>query len=207
MRTDIDAAVLAMRLAAETKAIKEEFGDDAFMLDRRAVAHHEAGHAIGATHEGVTVTRLEIYDEPKPSISALGVVDGFRHGVFLSRGRSDRVTALTDPGTDLSEARIILSGRMAELMSEHGRWSAGLDEMILARAISDIAAKKINTDPERVWRLQVRRPVRKIIKLNKDVADAIAERLLVVGHLRGRRLREILASVKRVEWERWPDGR
>jgi hypothetical protein len=100
---------------------------------------------------------------------------------------------------DLKEARIVVAGRAAEMLSPHGLPGAALDEVILSKAIAEFEARKLDLDGEELWAAGVWRPALAACRLNRATIDKIARRLLRSGVVDGSRLQALLRGVKRPE--------
>ena len=194
----VQPAVLAARLEVVTEQVRREFGDAAFAVSREAVAVHESSHAVAAAHEQIRTAWAKVFKAPVAAPAAGALTPGLRLGAVQTRGTKWKADARVDPRADLSEARFVLAGRIGELMSPHGRAGCALDELVLSQAIAAVAARKMSVDPDLLWKLQVRRRTKLILRANQGVVDAIAAKLIRDGFIYRRRLREFLEGVRRV---------
>jgi hypothetical protein len=190
-------AMLARRLDRMTEEVRRQHGDGAFKVTREMVAHHEAGHAVIGACEGLAVTRLELFRKPMPGLSAGSCLPGFRLGQYFV-DRRHKVDAHSDAIADLKEARIIIAGRAAEMLSPHGRPGAALDELTLSQTIAELAARKLRVDAEELFECGVWRPALAACRLNRATINRIARRLLGRGVVDGSRLQALLRGVKRL---------
>lgn len=182
---------LAGDLATEIARIDRAYGDSAFEISRREVCTHEASHAIAAGHEGIAVKRIEIFRETEFG----------RAGEITIKKASHVVTIDSHPEADLRWARYIVSGYVGALLDPSGREGHGLDECVLARRITDVAAVKMGVDDAgELFRTSVRARMRRILKANWPLVVELSRKLENDGSaVDNRWLRSLLSRVRHID--------
>jgi hypothetical protein len=172
-------------------------GPAAFEATREAAMTHEAGHAIVGAHEGFNIRSISIF--PRGALWE-GRCD---EGVKLWASGPD-----TTAEDDLRRARFTIAGLVGEVLSRTDRPGSSLDELVLSQLFAiNIAAKlappSISEDDyqlyvPRLWQERVWNVVRNIILTNHEPFNRLANLLNEKEHVRGPKLRKVLAQVKKV---------
>jgi hypothetical protein len=191
-------AQLSGQLAALNSVMRDRHGRGAFRFDVAEVATHELGHAIVAQAEGFHVDRVELFDQGRPATSL--VVDGEVHGLTTINDLP-AVNACSDPTSDLKVARVVIAGRLGTMLYYSSDSVAlALDELVLARWISDRAAEKLGVAGVGIWRNEVTRKTKQTLNaVDRDAVNRLVHRLLRHGSVGSWRLQKILAAAKRAE--------
>lgn len=164
-------------------------GEAAFDAPRAAAAHHEAGHAVVAAHEGRRVLRAKIFRRTVPGRRVwLGVTDDDQNSWSCG--------PLTPPESDLVIARNKIAGIVAERLFERDpRDGSALDEVLLFLWLcAAAAAAKLGRPPHEVA-LEQAALAAGVLRLHEPTVRQIARALVRHGTLRGQRLARLLAPV------------
>jgi hypothetical protein len=167
-------------------------------MPRDAAIAHEAGHAIVAAHEGQIFRSVNIESRSVP---------GF--GMVWSGWCSADGTWTSGPDTtaesDLSRARIVIAGLVAEHIARTANPGSSIDERSLSLALASNAANKLYQSPaefktfaERLWREQVLGFDYDILCANLEPFQQLRTQLNEREKVKGGKLRAILAKVRRI---------
>jgi hypothetical protein len=155
-------------------------GPAALRCGREQAAIHEAGHAIVYFANGERLRSVRVFE---------------RHGSWLgmtSAGKRWRVAPETDPAKDLEQARAFLAGPFAEwFYAASPVFGAGVDEVAVARAIVDQAARKAGVDAEYLMIQTIALTV-ETMNRHRPALDEIARRLMRKPKLEGQRVEAII---------------
>jgi hypothetical protein len=188
--------VLTAFLEDRVKEIFAAEGLAAFEMPREAAAFHEAGHCVVGAHEKFRIKRAVIF-KAAPSAAATAL---FGEDVWAGRTsglKTWTVSPRTAPFEDLKHARMTIAGQAAESVAGVARSASSLDEIIIAQAMVDAAAKKLGVGGEQLWR-DVWRQTAAICHQNRRIVGVIADRLLRLGSITGNPLRRLLAEVEQI---------
>lgn len=156
-------------------------GADALSCTREHAARHEAGHACAYLAEHRRLRSVEVYRQGEHWL-----------GWTRADGPGLEVTPDTDPAADLTEARILLAGPLAELTtSKRPALGAGLDEIALARSITAGAAGKIGCPPEELLTALLTATLA-LLHERRPTLDALTAALLRRRKLKGYELARVL---------------
>ena len=190
--------------AVENAALNalDRHGVSAFAAPREAAIAHEASHAIVGTHEGLRIRQISIYSQAMPSF---GVIWG---GRCMEADATWRTGPDTSAEEDLRRARFIVAGLAGEAVTKLDKPGSSLDELALSQTVGLNAAMKL-ADPmlsdtgrgayakqlwnERVWGVAIA-----ILFHNREPFMQLAGYLDEHERVKGGKLREVLAQVKRI---------
>src|SRR5262249_32586982 len=94
----------------------------------------------------------------------------------------------------LRQARMLFAGLAAESRLHDFRHASSLDELVMSQMLAATIAEP-SESPEALWRECVERDVDRRIASNYATLQVAAQALYDKGHLRGSRLRKILAAI------------
>jgi ATP-dependent Zn protease len=159
-------------------------GPKALLCERGHAARHEAGHAVGHLVEGRRVRSVEVFQ---------------RGDSWLGKTMSIGLWSIkpdTNPDEDLSRARILLSGPLAELLtSKQPALGGGIDEIVMAKMIIMNAAEKIGRQPDELL-LETFLVVIEWIKQYKPIIDKIAHALMRQKKIKGFEISRLLSEIR-----------
>jgi hypothetical protein len=177
-------------LACEMARILAQHGPRAFEAPKHAAAIHEAGHVVAHVLAGNRVQRTRIAER--------------RPGVWLgfTETRSRHWLRPRSPAQFLQVARSLYAGYAAERMLDQDfREASSIDEIVMSQLAAAMAANILNTDEETYWQTEVHLAVCTSLGRNGTALKMIAEHLLNHQRLKGRRLDNLCAEVRKP-----PDG-
>jgi hypothetical protein len=161
-----------------------------------AVAIHEAGHGVVATHEGYEVRSLGSWSQGDNSWSGLATLC---EPLIINKS--------TDPMRDLQFIRILVAGFMGQAMFDAKNLHTTSDEdceMVEARRVVRYPARKLGFDPEDLYH-ELLIDVACILEHNRSVVIDLAWRielarqLDITGTLHGAPLWASLAQVRQID--------
>lgn len=186
-----------------TRGTLERHGASAFLAPIEAAVTHEVGHAIVGTHEGFTIRRITICSR---SVPIFGELWG---GRCMETGGTWTSGPDSSADEDLRHARFIIAGLAGEAMAGVDRPGSSIDELGLSQFIGCNAADKLG-DPalsdseylaytERLWHEQVWGAAVAILRNNYEPFRQLAEHLHQHKRVESKKLRKLLAQVRRIE--------
>ena len=186
-------------ISNQSVKILEAEGIAGLEIPREEAAAHEAGHAVVAQHEGYAIERI-IVAEKFWSVAGRPVTvwTGF---TYLGGPRTLVVGPRTDPGNDLSYARVLIAGLVGEEIAGLARDASSIDELIMSQAVVSVAAGKLGVDGEALWASAVWRRTAKIIRHNIQPLNQITGHLLYAEEIDGAVLKQMLSEVRRLPAE------
>ena len=157
-------------------------GPSALECSRGHAAFHEAGHAIAHHVHHQTIRSIKVYQKGAHWLGR------------CSAGPRWSIGPDTDPQADLTQAQILLAGPLGELLfSRKPALAGGLDEIVLARAIVEQAAGKLDRDPEGVLMALLLSTLQMLTDY-RPALDEIARRLMRKPKLDGATVTAILRT-------------
>jgi hypothetical protein len=176
-----------------------QHGADAFAAPREAAIAHEVGHAVVATHEGMTIESVRIFARSATAWSGWCAEKDSKQWTTGPNSRAEN---------DLSRARIIIAGLAGEVMAGLDKPGSSLDELAFSQLIGINAGLKLG-DPtlsdeahsayvQQLWHEQVWDVALAILHVNHEPFRQLAECLSRRQHIKGGKLRTMLAKVRRI---------
>jgi hypothetical protein len=175
-------------------------GSSAFHMSREAALAHEAGHVIVGAHEGVFFRSVTISSRVVP-------VFGTAWGGWCASDAGWTTGPDTTAESDLSRARIVIAGFVAEALTGWDKPGSSIEERAVTSVLVNNAANKLGKhlspaefEPyalrlgdEQVWNVTVA-----ILRHNHEPFLHLIEQLHQHGKVKGRALRDIITKVKRI---------
>jgi hypothetical protein len=186
----------------------DHHGLAAFMMPREAALAHEAGHAIVATHEGVTIRRVTIFSRSMSGVACWG-------GQCMDAGGTWTTGPDSSADDDLRRARMIIAGLAGEALTGLDRPGSSIDELALSQLVGLNAAFKLDCEAaafddlnrsdaeysayaQRLWHEQVWDVTLAILRANREPFFQIVKHLHEKEKVQGPKLRQALAQVRRI---------
>lgn len=195
----------------ELKAIVEsavrgalaQHGPSAFAQPQEAAIAHEVGHAVVGAYEGLFIENVSVFSRRVPS-----QVDTWGGWVSCD-GPAWRTGPDTSAANDLSAARMIIAGLAGEAICRLDKPGSSLDELALSQLVGLNAATKLadpqlsadayDTFAKRLWHEQVWDTTLNILHNNREPFQRLAELLQERQEIKGKKLRDVLAQIRRRE--------
>jgi hypothetical protein len=198
------------------RGILAKHGIAAFEMTKKAAAFHEAGHAIVGTHEGMRIKSVSIESRSMPGVA------GMQWTGFCLNADGWTSGPHTTAQADLSRARYVLAGYVAEAATNTDMPGSSIEERGLATMLVNnatvkmlgetpfatlaeaIAAQPPGVSEERQAYLtklgdeQVWDRVAAALRTNWDLFHELAQELYRRHKVKGGRLQKILGKVKKV---------
>jgi hypothetical protein len=178
---------------------------------KEAAAFHEAGHAIVGTHEGSRIRSVKIESRSTPGM-------GMQWGGFCLNAEGWTSGPDTTAESDLSRARYLIAGLVAETLTKTDRPGSSIEERGLATILVNNATVKLRGETpfptlaeadahgcsaerqayftrlgDEVWNV-----VAAILRENWNLFNQLARELHARHKVKGGRLQKILGKVKKV---------
>jgi hypothetical protein len=168
-------------------------GRRAFDYTKRSAAFHEAGHAVFFALDGMLPTGARIWPIIEDGCTQwLGHVDG-------PASSAGRVDSETPPKHDLKYVQSLLAGVVSEILFDADyRWGSSIDEVATARAVTEVAAWKLQRNFRDLWS-ETKTEIARQLTANEKIVRKIADELMRKRTINSRRLSYLLRAITRVK--------
>ena len=200
------APAMAATIENNVRKVLDQHGIGAFAMPRAAALVHAAGHGIVACAQGWLVRFVRVWAETVPLPGGSDVVAWT--GLCQTASGAWTADNHSKVANDLKHAIDMTAGLVAETLTKVNLPGSSLDEVVRSQSLAALIVDKLrpglnpmqlNVTAKAFWNELIWGAAVDILQANRGPLKALAAALDEFGEVRGRRLRTILATVKRSE--------